>query len=262
MSEFNFLGNLIIKGKLRCETGLLIGGNQESTEIGGIDNPVIRDPNGYPYIPGSSLKGKMRSLVEWEEGLVGKDGDVHTCKDEDKAKNCPVCIVFGCSSDKDLKIGPTRLIVRDAYATEETKEWWKSLDTGLLYTEWKKENTINRLTSRANPRDFERVPAGSEFEVEFVFGLYQLPNSEKKDYNYIPVLFKAIALLEDSYLGGSGTRGYGKVKFNLDQEAIFISKEDYQQGRREGKKVSIEKLKSNPEDVLSKKEEGSSDSEV
>ncbi len=248
MSGAEFLGNLVVKANLVCKTGLQIGGNKETQEIGGIDQPVIRDPSGYPYVPGSSLKGKMRSLTEWEEGAVMEDGEVHECSDEESAIECEICRVFGSSSDEGYKIGPTRLTVRDAHPTEETKKMWKEMDTDLLYTEWKKENSINRLESSATPRDFERVPKGSEFEVEFVFGLYDVPKAEKDDYAFIPVLFEAMDLLEDSYLGGQGTRGYGKVEFN-DLSATFVSQQNYQEGN-EGVEIDVKDLRENPKEAI------------
>lgn len=64
--NFCFQGKFIISGILECVTGTRIGGTQEKFEIGGIDNPVIKDPlTDLPYIPGSSLKGKLRHLLEW-----------------------------------------------------------------------------------------------------------------------------------------------------------------------------------------------------
>jgi len=225
-----FRGNIIIRGKIRCETGLHIGGNKDIFEIGGIDAPVIRDPiTRLPYIPGSSLKGRMRFLLEWETGKIDTEGDIHNCGSEDDAKSCPVCRVFGISAADNLKVGPTRLIVRDAHPTEETVDKWKELDTGLLYTEWKKENYINRITSRANPRDMERVPRGSEFNFEMVYGIYDMDDGGKTDLEFLRCLQIAMKLLEDSYLGGSGSRGYGKVKFECE-EVLFKSREDYIQG--------------------------------
>lgn len=253
-----FKGNIIVKGKIKCETGLHIGGNKDIFEIGGIDAPVIRDPvTRYPYIPGSSLKGRMRFLLEWEMGKVDpNDGKPHNCKKEDDAKNCPVCRVFGISAAEELKVGPTRLIVRDAHPTDETVENWKELDTGLLFTEWKKENYIDRITSRADPRDMERVPKGSEFKFEMVYGIYAMGDGDDgtKDLEFFGNVKTAMKLLEDSYLGGSGSRGYGKIKFECE-EVRFKTREDYKEGREGTTYESIEDAMNKLKKTLTRKRE-------
>lgn len=198
------------------------GGVAESLEIGGTDNPVIMDKiNNIPIIPGSSLKGKMRSLLELKhEEWLDKNGNVHWCEDED----CSLCTTFGRSAHKSVYSGPTRLIVRDAHPTEETIEKWKNKEDILHGTEVKAENWINRLTSQATPRSLERVPAGSEFKFESLFSIYT-----DKDIDNLKLFLEAMALLEDNYLGGSGTRGYGKVEF-VDMTLKKKTKEDYEAG--------------------------------
>jgi len=213
---YGFLGNVVFEGGIECETGLQIGGGQESLEIGGVDQPVVKDPiSGKPYIPGSSLKGKMRSLTEWDKGVVERDGEPHSC-DGDEAIDCEVCRIFGTPAETNAKTGPTRLSVRDAYPTDETIEDWKDIEGPLPYTEMKSENYINRVTSEANPRDFERVTAGSEFEYEFVYGVYDLDDGGDTDIQNLSVVERAMVLLEDSSLGASGSRGYGSVRFHGD----------------------------------------------
>lgn len=193
----NLEKNIFLNGNILCETGLHIGGTKESVEIGGGDNPIIMDPNTKrPVIPGSSLKGKMRTLIEFKEGKLKegkqKDGEPHSCDEED----CQICIVFGNTSDK--LTGPTRLIVRDSILDRD------------VTTEVKTENMINRLMGKAkHPRDIDRVPAGTEFGFEMVLGIYSGDGLELLRY---PLL--GLALLQNSYLGGSGTRGYGRVKFS------------------------------------------------
>lgn len=232
--SYKFLANLIIKGKIRCETGLHIGGMVEGYEIGGMDNPVIKDPiTGYPYIPGSSLRGKMRSLLEWAKGLVNNDGDVHVCNNQ----GCPVCRSFGVPAEEGRAIGPTRLIVRDAWPTEETK---KNLDTlqrekGLPKVEWKSENVINRITSEATPRQIERVPKGSEFDFELVYGIYDVSDKGEKDIEHLKYVFEAIELLEDSTLGGYGSRGSGKISIKIE-EMRLKKLEDYE-NNEDGEKI-------------------------
>lgn len=206
--EFAFIGKYIITADLELKTGLHIGGTEEGFDIGGIDNPIIKDKvTGIPYIPGSSLKGKMRSLLEWAEGKVTiKDMEGLLCQDPKH----PIGIVFGIAADKhkgDLP-GPTRLTVRDAIPDKSQVSQWEAALGDKIYTEVKAENFIDRLTSAATPRTMERVPAGSVFKAEFVYDLYQ-----KEDRERLKLLFRGIRLLEDSYLGGGGTRGSGQVVF-------------------------------------------------
>jgi len=226
-NTYKFLGKYIIQADLRCITGLHIGGTDEGFEIGGIDNPVIKDPlTGYPYIPGSSLKGKMRSLLEWAYGKVkldGKDGNL-TGKLCDCGE-CDICIIFGCAAEKSKE--PTRLTVRDSFPKEDSVKEWEINLGEKIYTEVKTENTIDRLTSEANPRSMERVPTGSVFEVEMLFDLYK-----EDDGARIKKVFEGMSLLEDSSLGGSGSRGSGKVVF----ENIKIKKrnlEYYTEGKEQ-----------------------------
>lgn len=234
-----FKGNIILQGKIKTLTGLHIGGSKDSMEIGGIDLPVIRDPHtGYPYIPGSSIKGKMRMLLEFAEGCV-TNGNPCSCKESPE-----ICRIFG-TADKDEAIGPTRLIVRDAYPTDETVKIWKNLDSDLLFTEYKGENTIDRLTSQANPRFVERVVSGSEFEFEMVYSIYDI--DENDDLSHLGLVFKAMRLLQDSTLGGHGSRGYGKIGFTID-ELMPVSVGNYKTGEREksvlqNKGMTLEDLK-------------------
>jgi len=215
-----------ITGTIRVATGLRIGGGDAGMEIGGMDNPVIRNKaNNEPYIPGSSLKGKMRSLMEWESDRLHPKGDTHQCPTHDEAAMCPVCRVFGvpASHSKDLndpktfKLGPTRLVVRDAPLSEKSR---KDLLQGFPITEEKSENTINRITAVANPRPMERVVPGTEFDLDIAFKIIDLNDGGKIDEdNFNKVVLKALALVEEDYLGGGGSRGSGKVEFvNLKDE--------------------------------------------
>jgi len=234
--ELGFQGKYIISGKIHCKTGLHIGGTTEGFEIGGIDNPVIRDPlTELPYIPGSSLKGKLRHLLEWSLGKVElhpKHGTytAHFCGE------CEACRLFGPSSDDHevrLRSGPTRLTVRDSFPTKDAvEEWDRRLGEGI-YTEVKTENAINRVTSEANPRSMERVPAGSEFNFQMIVDIYH-----ENDKELLKSLFTAMALLEDSSLGGSGSRGHGRVEFR-DVEVRFRPVEYYTTGDEENEKRII-----------------------
>ncbi len=190
-----------ITGRIRVETGLRIGGNKDNVNIGGVDSIVITNPvDKKPYIPGSSIKGKMRFLMEWKYEKV-KDGKVHNCND----KNCKICGLFGSSKFEQDGI-PTRLIVRDALLSEGFRE------KDVL--EEKVENYIDRLTGRAgSPRTMQRVVPGTEFDLEMVLRIFDGDDENK----WIDLLLEAMALLQSDYLGGSGSRGYGKI--------VFVSKE-------------------------------------
>lgn len=241
-----FLGTVTIFGEIECITGLHIGGTSAGYEIGGMDNPVIRDSaSDFPYIPGSSLKGKMRSMLEWAKGLVSADGEVHKCTDI----NCNVCLIFGSSPVKEeqWKGGPTRLTVRDAYPTETTKEAMKKLreEKGLPMTEYKTENNINRITSKAIPRPVERVTAGSRFDLELQYFLFNVNGSRDKDLDLFPKVFEALRLVEASALGGGSSRGSGQVKFWIYKEPMVKSVEDYRQ------KVTAEKPSFKSGDLIS-----------
>ncbi|PIP54975.1 MAG: type III-A CRISPR-associated RAMP protein Csm3 [Bacteroidetes bacterium CG23_combo_of_CG06-09_8_20_14_all_32_9] len=225
-----FLANIIIRGKIKCVTGLHIGGSKENPEIGGVDSPVLRNPqNKMPYIPGSSLKGKLRTLLEYNMGVVSENGDVSA--DE------RIVRLFGISTNEKRKNdGPTRLIIRDCNPNEETIKMWKKMDSELLYTEYKPENTIDRLTSAANPRFIERVVTGSEFDFEMVYGVYIMTKEEEADTEFKKVnedlqnLLEAMRLLEHSTLGKSGSRGYGKIKFNI-AEPVIVKCDEYKSGQ-------------------------------
>lgn len=234
-----FLGNIILKGQMECLTGLHIGGSKEKMEIGGVDSPVIRDPKTlFPYVPGSSLKGKMRSLLEYALGKVQpqqrRDGvsfPYCQCGKHD----CPVCRVFG-SAAENRTVGPTRLVVRDAHPSSATVEMWKNLDSDLLYTEYKGENGIDRLTSAANPRFVERVVKGSIFNVEFVYSVFELHDGVS-DAEYFRYVLEALKLLEHSSLGNSGSRGYGQVSFRFTEPMLVLA-EDYRRGSERFKDAS------------------------
>jgi CRISPR-associated protein Csm3 len=215
--NFNFLGKYILSGQIKCLTGLHIGGSTTGPEIGGLDNPVIKDPlTERPYIPGSGLKGKLRSLLEWKLGRITLH-EKHKSYTACSCGECAACIIFGASSDDRqvrLNAGPSRLTVRDAFPTDETLDKWLTWLGENIYTEIKTENTLDRVTAEANPRPMERVPAGSAFEFEMIFDVYR-----PDDYQQLRELLAAMRLLEHSALGGSGSRGHGQIEF----EKVSIS---------------------------------------
>ena len=198
---------IVLAGKIRVETGLHVGGSTDSLEIGGMDNPIIRFPHtNEPYIPGSSLRGKMRSLSEWHFGRLDREGKVHVCQESD----CEICRVFG-STKEAMDRGPTRLLVRDAVLTEVSREKFRS---GIPVVEEKSENSINRITARANPRPIERVLPGIEVEFEMVYKVFDTGDGGELDRKYYrEVVLGSLVLLEADYLGGGGSRGSGKISF-------------------------------------------------
>ncbi len=205
-----------LTGTLVCRTGLRIGGSKEDIEIGGMDNPILRDPlSKLPYIPGSSLKGKLRSALEYKEGKVGVEGNPCGCAEPD----CMVCTIFGPHLRPTHGLGPTRIIVRDALPTPDSKiELGKLLEEGLQYAEVKTENIIDRRTGvarRGGLRQVERVPAGTKFDLNISLRIFE-GDDEGKLLNFVK---EGLRLMQEDYLGGSGTRGYGWVKiedFTID----------------------------------------------
>lgn len=216
MTDINLFGRVIITAEIEALTGLHIGGSSAGLEIGGLDKAVIRNSlNNQPYIPGSSLRGKMRSQTEKVLGLpqnnpIGQ-ATIHVCRNEDdynKNGGCSVCHVFGVPAEIGYS-GPTRLIVRDVLLTERSVVDLDKINSDLRFSELKTEVAIDRVTSAAVPRTMERVPAGAVFgPAELVFGIYS-----KEDYDRLKVVIQAMQLVEDDYLGGAGSRGSGKVRF-------------------------------------------------
>lgn len=211
-------GKVILTGSLKCETGLHIGASKANLDIGGLDGAVLRDPlTRAPYIPGSSLKGKLRSLFERRKEMTyNRSGGERVYRHECVDPTCPVCRLFGATGKTPQERNlPARLIVRDSSLTETSKKQLESIDTGLQFTEWKFENALDRITAAANPRQLERVPAGAEFSFEMIYNVEVSQSTEITDD--IANLLETMSLLEDDYLGGHGSRGYGKIQFNLTQ---------------------------------------------
>lgn len=205
-----------ITGKIVVDTGMHIGGSSEFAAIGAIDSPVIRDTfHNLPIIPGSSLKGKMRSLLakRYNDKIVSEpneDGEI-------------LLRLFG--SSKKNHIQASRLIFSDAVM--ENKEELK--EKGIISeTEAKFENTINRLSAVANPRQIERVIRGAVFPLQIIYDIYWVEgNKEAEIQEDFQVIKEGLRLLEYDYLGGHGSRGYGKIHFeNIDLELV-VGELDY-----------------------------------
>lgn len=201
-----------LEGTLVCKSGLRIGGSKEELEIGGMENPIIRDPvDKLPYIPGSSLKGKLRSILEYKYNKVGPDGNPCGCRQP--LDVCPVCTIFGPHLAPTHELGPSRLIVRDALLSKESCDELEKLsrEEGLQYAEVKTENIIDRRTGvarRGGLRTQERVPKGTSFNLNISLRIFDGDDEEKmRDY-----IDEALDLLQKDYLGGSGTRGYGWIE--------------------------------------------------
>lgn len=242
MESIQLQGKIFLQGTIRAVTGLHIGGNSDDLEIGGIDNPIIRNAfNRQPYIPGSSLRGKMRGLLDryFNKALnkrVGRDVRVHECETPDEYNACPICQVFGVAPIRQLsgKTLPTRLIVRDTFLDDKALHVLNSTDTDTVYAEIKTEVAIDRITSAATPRQQERVLAGTTFgPFEMIQSFYtqdqgDLQTQLENEIQLFDTVLKGMELLSDDYLGGSGSRGSGKIAFE-DLKLIFKSRQYYEQ---------------------------------
>src|SRR5687768_11179215 len=226
-TELKLVGKLLLDGDLLCESGLHIGAGKGSLEIGGADNPVVKDAFGRPYVPGSSLRGRLRSLLEQSSGVAvpselvylskrkGQEVRIHQSDRPDDE----VCLLFGRSPGRMEKVGgetldashatPARLTVYDAPLDLDsiTAQMRENLDDEL--TEVKSENAIDRITSQANPRTLERVPAGARFRVRLIVDVLC-----EEDKVRVARLLEAMRLLEDDSLGGGGSRGSGRIRFS------------------------------------------------
>ncbi len=219
-----------LEGMITLRSGLHIGSGNMEMHIGGTDSPVIKHPHTLePYIPGSSFKGKVRSLLEMESGLMPfTKGDVIKGKDlqsgevssnpELVKKGEAILKIFGSSGDDredESGFGPTRASFADCYLTEEWRT--EAKEKRWLLTEEKSENVINRIKGTAeHPRFIERVPAGTQFSFVITFKVLD----EGDEALFDTVLLRGLKLLEMDTLGGSGSRGYGRIEFSFDDESV------------------------------------------
>ena len=241
-TELKLVGKLILEGELHCETGLHVGAGKGSLEIGGSDNPVVKDSHGRPYVPGSSLRGKLRSLLEQSSGLAvpselvflsrrkGQEVRIHQSDRPDDE----ICLLFGRNPGRMERVAgepldstqatPARLAVYDAPLVMDsiTASMRENLDDEL--TEVKSENSIDRITSLANPRTLERVPAGATFQVRIVMDVLC-----DEDAPLFLRVIEGLRLLEDDSLGGGGSRGSGRVRFDK-MKLTWRSREYYSTG--------------------------------
>jgi len=214
-----------IKGRIVLESGLHIGAGDTEMHIGGTDNPVVKNPHtNEPYIPGSSFKGKVRALLEMRSGLmaytdgkpVGARELSKKLSDQERKDAEMILKLFGSSgADKEevAQIGPSRLSFADSLLTDESREMVSARN--LPYTEVKSENSINRIKGTAiNPRFTERVVAGLSFS--FAITMKEMEG----DSGLLEYLLEGIKMLSMDALGGSGSRGYGRVRFEFEDQTI------------------------------------------
>lgn len=253
-TELTFLGKLILEGEIHCQTGLHIGAGKGSLEIGGADNPVIKDAFGIPYIPGSSLRGRLRSLLEQTLGLAvpselvylskrkGQEVRIHQSDRPDDE----ICVIFGRNPGRVEKVSgeameaplatPARLTVYDAPLIVDsiTPQMRENLDDEL--TEVKSENAVDRITSQANPRTLERVPAGAKFKFRLVLDVLCA-----EDKPLLGRIAEGLRLLEDDALGGGGSRGNGRVGFGA-LSLTWRGKDYYAKGAAENSLLTASDL--------------------
>lgn len=222
MATTKLKNKIVYTGIIRLKTGLHIGGTNAALNIGGPDKFVVRNPlTNIPYIPGSSLKGKLRSLVELANGETNAGKPSNDPNSKSGA-------LFGTAGDSESNHA-SRLIVRDAVMVTQADDEDELMifglersdipdfsNTDLPFTESKTEVNIDRITAKANPRTFERVPAGALFKLEMVLNIFEGENEDDLENT----LKQGITLLHDDYLGGNGSRGYGQVEIKITKEDV------------------------------------------
>jgi len=225
-TRLGLIGKLLLEGEMICETGLHIGAGKGSLDLGGADNPVVKDAFGRPYVPGSSLRGKLRSLLEQSAGLVAASDLIYLSRrrgqevriHQSDEPGDEIGLLFGRNPGRVERVTgeavdtttatPARLTVYDALLEIDsiTESMRENLDDEL--TEVKSENAIDRLTCQSSARTLERVPAGAKFRVRLVLDILC-----PEDRELVAKLAEGLRLLEDDALGGGGSRGSGRVKF-------------------------------------------------
>ena len=198
-----------LRALMVCKTGTRIGGTEAGMGIGAAENPIIKDSRGMPYIPGSSLKGKLRSMLEYKYKRAETGGP---CGCAQPLASCPVCTIFGPHKNPGHDLGPTRIIVRDAFLSEKSmKDWEDARKEGIDFTETKTETAIDRKTgmaARGSLRTQERVEAGTEFALNISLRVFE----DDDEARMKEIVNEGVDLINKDYLGGSGTRGYGWVE--------------------------------------------------
>lgn len=196
-----------ITATIVCERGTRIGGSNDLLQIGGVDLTCIKHPGTFqPYLPGSSLKGKMRSELEKQEGKFGGRDNAEPCGCG--REDCLICRIFGPHKNTKHSLGPSRIIVRDA------------LPLGEIKMENKTESTINRQSGSAqNPRIAERVAAGGKFGLEILLQVWDIDSNMQYNgktggaalRNFV---LQGLALVESTGIGAGVSKGYGKISLS------------------------------------------------
>lgn len=210
------IAHYILKGEFELLSGMRIGGSDDVLQIGGVDLTCIKDPGtGRPYIPGSSIKGRMRSGLEKRLGRVGRKlGDPCGCSDF----QCPVCLIFGPHMNTKHILGPTRIIIRDAHLVGD----------GSFTIENKTESVNNRATgAAAHPRTVERVATGAKFAFEIAIqeydadGEFKYKDSDNQKVSgsaaLMEVVDHALCEMEDMGIGAGTGKGYGQIKIHCGE---------------------------------------------
>jgi CRISPR-associated protein Csm3 len=226
-TKLGLIGKLLLDGEMVCETGLHIGAGKGSLDLGGADNPVVKDAFGRPYVPGSSLRGRIRSLLEQAAGLVSPADLIYLSRrrgmevriHQSDEPGDEIGLLFGRNPGRMDRVSgdaqearhasPARLTAYDAPLELDsiTPQMRENLDDEL--TEVKSENAIDRITAQSNARTLERVPAGARFKVRFVIDILCA-----EDRELVATFLQGLRLLEDDALGGGGSRGSGRVLFS------------------------------------------------
>lgn len=210
---------IVLEGAITCLTGLHIGGAETGVDVGGIDKFVVRNPrNDEPYIPGSSIKGKLRSLIEY-----ASDRDAvleSSTKGVAVMPSIPsVLNLFGTAINNGTGQA-SKVLFRDAVMRRNEAKTVSRFSNGLKYTERKAENTLKRVTGKATPRQIERVPAETIFDFSLVLNVDE--QNVEAIAEQLSLLKVGFELLRLDGLGGMVSRGYGRIKINWEKSEIYL----------------------------------------
>lgn len=202
-----------VSGTMEVLSGLRIGAGGSSLDIGGLDNPILRHPvTRLPYVPGSSVKGKLRSLIEVNGYSTGSFQNPQSNSSPCGCGSCVACWLFGCGNVRNTS-EPSRLIFRDCTMQKESVDKLQPLlAEGVFYSEVKAEVTMDRGTGKVGgggPRTMDRIASGSKLDFRMTCRVFEGDNEAVMK----AAVGHALRLLEAEGLGGSVTRGYGQVRF-------------------------------------------------